>query len=479
MSERDDSAPKLVALPAPVRSGAMVAARWLGRAKALLVPVGDMVPAGSAAEHLNDIRQDTGRLVVIGWSIVGGLLGLMLFWSTVASIEGAVIAQGQVVVDDNARKVQHQEGGIVKAINARNGDRVTSGQVILSLDDTTVRANLAIIERQLVDLAAREARLRAEMAENETIPTPRWPMADYLEEQRKTVLAGELSLMKSRLNGQRARVNQVVEKRAQTRELLDGLAAQQKSKTDEIALIDRELSGLKGLFQRGLAGIQRLTALERERARLVGEAGRLLSDLARTRGQATELEIQIIELDERYRSEIVNELRQTEGKIAELEERRISIEDRLNRIDVVAPITGVVHQSEVNTVGGVINPSQMLMLIVPDGDPLVVEVKLAPMDIEQVHPGQPAHIRLTAFNQRTTPEFKGTVLRVSPDLLTDSRTGNQYFTARVKPEDAAAVGRTLTPGMPVETYFRTQSNSVMSYLLKPLTDNFNRALRER
>ena len=444
-----------------------------------MVPKFDFEPAGTPAAHLNDIRQNTGRLVVTGWSIVAGFLAIMLFWSTVSSIEGAVIAQGQVVVDDNARKVQHQEGGIVKSIQVRNGDRVTTGQIILSLDDTTVRANLAIIERQLVDLAARESRLRAEMADSNKIPTPRWPTAAYLEDQRQTVLAGEQSLMNARMNGQRARVNQVVEKRSQTRELLDGLAAQQKSKTDEIALIDRELSGLKGLFQRGLAGIQRLTALERERARLVGEAGRLLSDIARTRGQVTELDIQMLELEERYRSDIFNELRQTEGKISELEERRIAIEDRLNRIDVVAPITGVVHQNEVNTVGGVINPSQVLMLIVPDGDPLVVEVKLAPLDIEQVYPGQPAYIRLTAFNQRTTPEFRGVVQRVSPDLLTDARTGNQYFTARVKPEDAAAVGRTLLPGMPVETYFRTQSNSVMSYLLKPLTDNFNRALRER
>jgi len=418
------------------------------------------------------------RAVVTGLVVVLGLVGTIGAWASLADIEGAIIAQGTVVVDSNARRVQHQEGGIVQELNARNGDRVDAGQILIRLDDTTVRAGLFIVERQLVDLTAREARLRAEMEGRDEVTTPVWPLRSDLEEQRRTVLQGEQALLVARRTSQRARVNQLGERRVQIGQLIEGLEAQQSAKQQEVTLIDRELSGLRSLFERNMVPITRVVALERERTRILGERGQLMAEIARSRGQISEIEIQIAELEERYRSEVLSELRQTESRIVEFQERRVASEDRLRRLEIRSPIAGTIHESEVHTIGGVVAQGQTLMLVVPEGDQLVVEARISPADIDQLSPNQAGFVRLSAFNQRTTPEFRATVHRISPDLHTDNRTGIQYYTARLRLERAAFEGRSVMPGMPVEAFFRTEARTVLTYFLKPLTDNMNRMLRE-
>ena len=284
-----------------------------------------------------EARDEARKLVRSGILLVLALLATFVFWSVIASIEGAVIAQGTLVVDANAKKIQHQEGGIVRAVKVKDGDRVQAGQVLLELDDTTARSTLSIVENQLVDMMARRARLRAEMAGSDQIGPINWPLRAELEEQRTIVLAAEKALLAARTLAQKSRMGQLEEKKAQIVPLLDGLKAQRSAKDEEVLLIDRELKGIKELFAKGLASIQRMSALERERSRLFGERGRIVAEEAKTRGMVAEVEIQAAELEEKYRSDLLTERRQVEARIVELEEKRTTSEDRLNRTQITSP----------------------------------------------------------------------------------------------------------------------------------------------
>ena len=228
--------------------------------------------------------------------------------------------------------------------------------------------------------------------------------------------------------------------------------------------------------------IQRVTALERDAARLEGERGQLIASIAQAKGKITETELQILQIDQDLRSEVAKELREIQGKIAELVERKVAAEDQLKRIDIRAPQDGMVHQSTVHTVGGVITAGEPIMLIVPEADELTVEAKVAPQDIDQVRVGQTAVLRFSAFNQRTTPELNGVVSRVSADLTTDQRTGAAYYAVRItlsESEIARLEGLQLVPGMPVEAFIQTGERTVLSYLMKPFTDQITRSFRSR
>jgi HlyD family secretion protein len=254
------------------------------------------------------------------------------------------------------------------------------------------------------------------------------------------------------------------------------------AKKREIELIGQELEGVRELWRKNLVQIQRVTALERDAARLEGERGHLIAATAQSKGKISEIELQIIQIDQELRSEVAKELREVQAKIAELVERKIAAEDQLKRIDIRAPQDGVVHQLTVHTVGGVITAGEAMMVIVPEADNLTVEAKLNPQDIDQVHAGQNAALRFSTFNQRTTPELTGVVTRVSADLTTDQRTGMSYYTVRISiPENEVARlgGLKLLPGMPLEAFIQTGERTVLSYLTKPFTDQAARAFRGR
>jgi HlyD family secretion protein len=247
-------------------------------------------------------------------------------------------------------------------------------------------------------------------------------------------------------------------------------------------LIAQELEGVRDLWRKNLVPIHRVTALERDAARLEGERGHLIAATAQSKGKISENELQIIQIDQDLRSEVAKELREVQAKIVELVERKVAADDQLKRIDVRAPQDGIVHQLNVHTVGGVVTAGEAMMLIVPEADALTVEAKLAPQDIDQVHPGQTAVLRFSTFNQRTTPELNGTVSRVSADLTTDQRTGTSHYTVRISiPEHEVArlSGLKLLPGMPLEAFIQTGERTVLSYLTKPFTDQAARAFRGR
>jgi HlyD family secretion protein len=247
--------------------------------------------------------------------------------------------------------------------------------------------------------------------------------------------------------------------------------------------VEKELVGVRQLFDRHLVQISRLTVLERDAARLAGERAQFIASRAQAKGKITETDLQIIQIDKDMVSEVSKDLRETNDKIGEFVERRVTAEDQLRRIDIRAPQDGVVLQSTVHTVGGVIAAGDAIMMIVPKADDLSVEAKVNPQDIDKLQIGQKTLLRLSAFNQRTTPELNGFVTRVSADVTTEQRTGQSYYTIRISmpPNELARLGdnNKIIPGMPVEAFVQTGDRTMMSYLMKPLSDQFMRAFREK
>jgi HlyD family secretion protein len=422
-------------------------------------------------------RHLVGAIVVVLILVVG-----VGGWAATAVISGAVVASGSVVVDSNVKKVQHPTGGIVGELRVRDGDRVHAGDVVVRLDETVTRANLAIVTKGLGEMMARKARLESERDGLDTITFPAQLVADAGDPDRAAAMDSESKLFNLRKTARSGQKAQLRERIAQLGEEITGLAAQQNSKAKEIALIDRELAGVRELWKQSLVQLTRLTALEREAARLDGERGQLVAAAAQAKGKIAETTLQILQIDQDIASDVAKELREVDGKIGELVERKVAAEDQLKRTDIRAPQDGTVFQLAVHTVGGVITAGDPIMLIVPEADNLSVEVKVNPQDIDQLQLNQKAILRFSAFNIRTTPEIEGVVTRISADTSTDQRTGQSYYTVRIAmPADQIErLGEVkILPGMPVEAFMQTRDRTMLSYLIKPLHDQFLRAFREK
>lgn len=420
--------------------------------------------------------------IIAGAVIVAVLTVGVGGWAATTDISSALIAPGSIVVDSNVKKVQHPTGGIVGEVRVRDGDRVKSGDIVVRLDETVTRANLAVVTKGLNELTARKARLEAERDGADAITFPAALMERAQEPEVAAVMASERKLFELRRTARTGQKAQLRQRISQLEEEISGLSAQRDAKAKEIALIDRELTGVRELFQKNLVQMNRLTQLEREATRLEGERGQFVAATAQAKGKISELELQIIQIDQELSSEVARELRDVDGKIGEFVERKVTAEDQLKRIDIRAPQDGTVFQSTVHTVGGVISAGDAIMLIVPAADNLTVEAKVNPQDIDQLKVGQTALLRFTTFNQRTTPEINGTVERISADISTDQRTGLSYYTVRIAlpPQEVARLGDVkLVPGMPVEAFVQTGERTVLSYLVKPFYDQLTRAFREK
>jgi HlyD family secretion protein len=411
-------------------------------------------------------------LVVLG---LGG-------WAAVAEIAGAVIAPGQLVVDSNVKKVQHPSGGVVGRLEVRGGDTVKAGDLLIRLDDTVSRANLAIVVKGLDELQARKARLAAERDGRQQLELPEPLAARTGDAEVARVVAGEKRLFELRRTARTGQIAQLQERIGQLRDEIGGAARQAEAKQREIALVRRELDGARELWRKKLMPISKLTALEREATRIEGERAALLSSIASAKGRIAETEQQIFQVDRDFGSEVGKELAEIDAKIGELVERKVAAEDQLQRVDIRAPQDGRVHELSVHTVGGVVAAGETLMLIVPDTDRLTVEAQVPPNEIDQLREGQTARLSFSAFDRRTTEEIEGRLERISPDVVVDPRTGVGHFIARIgigEGEVAKLKGLKLVPGMPVEAFLETGSRPILSYLMKPLTDQMNRALRAR
>lgn len=409
--------------------------------------------------------------------LVGGAGSL----AAMTELSGAVIAAGTLVVDSNVKKVQHRTGGVIGEIHVREGDRVKAGEVLVRLDATITRANLAIVTKGLDELEARLARLEAERDGTPDIQFPDTLVSRKSDKVIARIMAGEQSLFDFRREARTGQKAQLNERIAQLAEETSGLTEQRNAKRREIELIGTELEGIRKLWEKKYVSIDRITALERDAVRLEGEHGHLTASIAQAKGRSAEIALQIIQIDQDLRSEVAAELREVQGKISEFVERKVAAADELKRVDIRSPQDGIVHQLAVHTIGGVISAGEPILFIVPVSDDLRVEARISPQDIDQVTLGQRAVLRLSAFNQQTTPELTGVLTKISADLTVDERSGLGFYIARVAlpaAEVAKLNGLSLAPGMPAEVFFPTANRTMLSYLIKPLSDQIERAFRE-
>ncbi len=428
-------------------------------------------------------REAVRRHARAGLAVVVLMFGGVLVWAATADLSGAVVASGFVTVESNVKKVQHPTGGVVGELLVREGQEVAAGQIVLRLDETATRAGLRILSNQLRQLEGRRARLEAERGEGLDLAFPPSLLAAAATDaEAARVVQGERAVFETRRNARNGQKSQLRERISQLAREIEGLSAQLEAKEKELALIRIELKGVEDLYRKNLLPITRFTLMQREETRLLGERGELISRIAASRGRISETELQILNLDQDMRSEVARDLREAEGRIAETAERLVAAEDQLRRVELRAPVAGSVNQLAVHTVGGVVQAGELLMTIVPRDEPLTVEARVSPLDIDPVRKGSAATVRLTALNHRTTPELEGVVDNVSGDLVRDQATQSAYYAVRITlpPSELAKLGASkLIPGMPAESFIRTDPRTVLDYLVRPLRDNLARAFRER
>jgi HlyD family secretion protein len=424
---------------------------------------------------------DLRRYTLVGSATVIFLLAGVGGWAAFTEISGAVIAPGALVVNSRVQEVQHPTGGIVADILARNGQYVQAGDVLVRLDETVTRANLAIISKALDELTVRKARLAAERSDANTMAFPADLLRRQAEPEIAQLLEGERRLFEVRRSARVGQKEQLKERIKQLQKECEGYSAQIDAKVNEIKFINRELEGARTLWQKNLVTLSKLTELERNGTRIEGERGQYIAALAQAKGRVVETELQILQVDLGFGSEVGSELREVEAKLGELVEQKVAAEDQLRRVEIRAPQDGVVHESTVHTIGGVISPGKAIMLVVPTADKFVVEAKVRPSDIDELQIGQLAGLRFTALNQRTTPEIDGNISRIAADVSVDERTGESFYTVDIAfdAQQMSRLGKVkLVPGMPVDAFVKTQDRTVISYLLKPISDQFARAFRE-
>ena len=418
--------------------------------------------------------------LTVGFIALILLVGGIGVWSVRTQISGAVIASGMIVVENNRQVVQHAEGGVVGTIDARDGDSVLAGDLLLRLDDTLLQSELAVAELQLIELKARRARLEAERDAAEEITfdsdiaaNPNAAASEQIEGQRKLFIARRDTLQQE--------LSQIEERVEQTGNQIAGTEAQLAALGIQQELITEELVDQETLLEKGLVQAQRVSTLRREAARLAGEIGMLTSNVAQLKGEIAAFEIEKLRLSGSRRESAIKELRDIQFRELELTEQRTSLLERLSRLDVRAPVSGIVYGSTVFAEKAVVRPADPLMFVIPQDQPLIVSARVEAIHIDQIHVGQTATLRFSAFNQRKTPEISGTVISVSADVLQDEVTGQTYYQVEVVPladELPKLEEQVLLPGMPVEAYLRTEERTPISYLTKPFTDYFSRSFRE-
>ncbi len=422
------------------------------------------------------------RSVIIGMVTLFLLVGGFGGWSVLTSIDGAVVSSGQIEVAENRQVVQHPDGGVVEEIAVKEAQAVKAGDLLIRLDGSLLKSELAIVEGQLFELMARRERLSAERddasdpvfgGELAELAKTRPEVAEQIEGQRGLFFARRESVTKQS--------EQLQRRSSQISSQIDGVDAQQRAMAEQLALIQKELVDQQALLAKGLAQSSRVLALEREAARMQGDVGELIASRAEAEGRATEVDLEILRLAAVRREEAVTQLRDLGPQLLELAERRRALVERIARLDVRAPVAGLVLGMQVTAPRSVLRPADVLLYIIPQDRPLVINTQISPLHVDEVHVGQKVRLVFPAFSARSTPEIWGHIATISADALTDQRTGATYYRAEIVPDDGQLdrlKDQTLLPGMPVQAFIETGSRSPMAYLLKPFTDYFGLAFRE-
>lgn len=416
--------------------------------------------------------------------IVGGLALFMLvgglgYWSVTARLSGAVISSGKIEVEAKRQVIQHPDGGVVGEIMVRNGDLVAAGQTLVQFDATLLKSEMAILRGQLNDIGARKARLEAERDDTGEVVFPEW-LVSQKSDETIALMTGQRGLFEARATSLAGESEQLAERSKQFEAEIEGVAAQLQSLKTQQELIADELRDQVSLFERGLVQASRVSTLKREEARLLGDIGGLVASEAQLRGSIAEVNIETIKLKTSRREEAITELRDLEFREIELRERLLGLNERLSRLSVRAPMSGAIYDSQVFALKSVIQAGEPMMYIVPQDQPMLIEARIDPINVDQVYHGQEAGLRFTAFESSTTPELVGSVVGLSADAFIDELTGQTYYSVEVLPAEGELEklgANTLVPGMPVEVFIKTNERSPLEYLTKPLTDYFNRSMR--
>lgn len=423
------------------------------------------------------------RPLILGMLALALLVGGFGTWAVRANIAGAIISSGRIEVDRNRQVVQHLDGGVVTEILVEEGDTVELGATLIRLDSNLLASQLVIAEGQLFELMARRARLAAERDGMDDLKFDDELLA--AAENRPEVgelIAGQERLFQARRDSTARAIEQLEKQRDQIDNQIDGIRAQQASLQRQLVLIERELENQQTLLDRGLAQASTVLNLQREQANLDGTIGELTASEARSRGRITEIEIEIIKLATTQREEAITRLRDLQYRELELAEQRRSLKDRLVRLDITAPVSGIVYGLQVHTPRSVIRPADPVLYLVPQDRPLVIAAKVDPIHIDQLFMGQTVILRFSALDQRRTPELTGTVTQISADAFEDANSQVSFYRAEIVLDEGEQAklpqGTVLIPGMPVEAFIRTDDRSPIGYLVKPVADYFTKAFRE-
>ena len=426
-------------------------------------------------------RWSARKHLTIGVLTLLVLVGGFGTWSVMAQITGALITSGQIEVDRNRQVVQHPDGGVVDEIVVGEGDTVLAGDLLLRLDATTLQSELAVVEGQLFEILARRARLEAER-DNTALMVFSPVLLEGATPEIQTLMDGQVRLFEARLETRKSAVEQLTQQRAQIASQMEGISAQQEALSTQRDLIAEELADQQSLLDRGLAQASRVLSLQREEARLLGTVGELTAQRAQAGERMTEIELQILGLSSARREEAITRLRDLQFSELELSERRRTLRRQLERLDIRAPVSGIVYGMQVFAPQSVIRPADPVLFLIPQDRPLVIATQVQAVDVDQIFVGQEVTLRFSAFDQRRTPELQGTVTLVSADVFQNETSGQSYYRAEVE-LNAGEMGRlpagkTLIPGMPVEAFVRTADRSPLDYLIKPLADYFAKAFRD-
>lgn len=449
------------------------------------------VASKSATSGPDDL--ETSSMAHEPWSVRGPLIvGLicvvMLFggfglWSVTARIDGAIVASGQVQVEQNRQVVAHRDGGEVSSVQVNEGELVEAGQLLLQISGRDLKRELAITEGQLFEMMSRSARLQAERDGNDAIV-----FAPELVQRAKTdadvarLVKGQSDLFTARTLTAQKEIEQLEKRKAQIAAQIAGFTAQRSALEQQLILIETDLVSQETLLERGLTQQSQVNALRRDQVGVSGQIGALTASVAQAESQGTETELQILKLSSDRRESAITQLRDIQASELELRQKREGLQDKLERLEVRAPLAGVVYGLSVFGAGAVVTPAEPLLFIVPQDRPLIVAARVSPIHVDKVYPGQPVRLRFATFDSRTTPEIEGSVTTVSADAFSDDATGARYYLAEIhideEQRNLLPDGSVLIPGMPVETYMSTGERSPLAYLTKPLTDYFVRAFRE-
>lgn len=421
--------------------------------------------------------------------LILGFIGLFVLvggfgaWAVMTQISGAVVSSGRFEVDRNRQIVQHETGGTVAEILVDEGDSVQAGDLLLQLDGAQLVSRLTIIEDQLFELIARRGRLEAERDEADAITfDDNVVIAGRSDDDVQELIDGQRNLFNARRDSVAQEIDQLAKRAGQITSQIVGIEAQQVSLTQQLELIEQELSNQQSLLERQLTQAGTVLSLQRESARLNGQLGELAASKAQAEGRITEIDIERLKLSTSTREEAITQLRDLRARELELTEQRNALSEEIDRLNIRAPVSGVIYGMQVRTPRSVIRAAEPVMFLVPQDRPLVIAARVDLIHIDQLVAGQDVTLRLSALDQRTTPELYGSVVQISADAFEDEATGQSYYRAEIVLNegevDKLAAGTVLIPGMPVEAYIKTGDRTPIAYLVKPVTDYFARAFRE-